>query len=152
MANAPSHDGFSEEERAAMKERAAELKASARRGSGAKKAREDEQDALDKIAEMPESDRAIAETLHAIVRTNAPDLAPRTWYGMPAYARNGKVVVFFKGASKFKVRYTEVGFNEWAHLDEGDMWPTVFAITQMTPEVEERLTALVEKACDARGF
>jgi uncharacterized protein YdhG (YjbR/CyaY superfamily) len=138
--------GFTEEERAAMKERAAELKASARRGSGAGKAEADEQDALAKIAEMADGDRTIAEMLHAIVRANAPDLAPRTWYGMPAYARNGKVVVFFKAAAKFKVRYAEVGFNEWAHLDDGDMWPTVFAVTAMNAEVEKALTALVRKA------
>lgn len=141
-----SHEGFTEEERAAMKSRAAELKASARRGSGAKRAQADEQDVLDRIAEMPHADRVIAETLHAIVAAHAPHLAPRTWYGMPAYAADGRVVVFFKAAAKFKVRYAEVGFNEWAHLDDGDMWPTVFAVTAMNPDVEKALTALVRKA------
>lgn len=129
-----------------MKERAAELKSSARSGSGAKKAAADAQDCLDKIAEMPEDDRAIAEALHAIVGAHAPELAPKTWYGMPAYARDGKVVVFFKGRSKFKVRYAEVGFNEWARLDDGDMWPTAYAVTAMNAAIEERLTALVTKA------
>lgn len=146
MANERSQDGFTEEERAAMRERAAELKASARRGSGAKKAEADEQDALDKIAEMPEADRVIAEKLHAIVKANAPGLAPRTWYGMPAYARDGKVVVFFKSAAKFKVRYAEVGFNEWAHLDDGQMWPTAFAITKLDADVEQAIMTLVRRA------
>ena len=95
---------------------------------------------------MPDADRVIAEGLHAIVTTNAPDLAPKTWYGMPAYARDGKVVVFFKPAAKFKVRYAEVGFNEWAHLDDGVMWPTAFAVTAMNADVEQALTALVTKA------
>ena len=146
MTDDTSQDGFTAEERAAMKERAAELKGAARRGSGAKKAEADEKDCLAKIAEMPDADRTIAEGLHAIVTTNAPDLAPKTWYGMPAYARDGKVVVFFKPAAKFKVRYAEVGFNEWAHLDDGDMWPTVFAVTAMDAAIEEKLTALVKKA------
>jgi uncharacterized protein YdhG (YjbR/CyaY superfamily) len=146
MADDTSQDGFTAEERAAMKERAAELKGAARRGSGAKKAEADAKDCLAKIAEMPDADRVIAEGLHAIVTTNAPDLAPKTWYGMPAYARDGKVVVFFKPAAKFKVRYAEVGFNEWAHLDDGVMWPTAFAVTAMNADVEQALTALVTKA------
>ena len=147
MAKDESHDGFTAEERAAMKERAAEIKASSARGSSAaKKAEADEKDCLAKIAEMPDGDRVIAEALHAIVTASAPDLAPKTWYGMPAYARDGKVVVFFKPAAKFKVRYAEVGFNEWAHLDDGDMWPTVFAVTAMNAAIEEKLTALVTKA------
>jgi uncharacterized protein YdhG (YjbR/CyaY superfamily) len=146
MATDESPDGFTDEERAAMKERAAELKAAARRGSGAKKAEADAKDCLARIAEMPDSDRLIAEALHAIVRASAPELAPKTWYGMPAYARDGKVIVFLKPAAKFKVRYAEVGFNEWAHLDDGDMWPTVFAVTAMTPAIEKRLTDLVERA------
>ena len=146
MSNDESQDGFTAEERAAMKERAAELKASSRRGAGAKKAEADEKDCLEKIAEMPDADRVIAEALHAIVTGHAPDLAPKTWYGMPAYARDGKVVVFLKPAAKFKVRYAEVGFNEWAHLDDGDMWPTVFAVTAMNAAIEEKLTALVKKA------
>ena len=95
---------------------------------------------------MPDSDRAIAEALHAIVAATAPDLAPKTWYGMPAYARDGKVIVFFKPAAKFKVRYAEVGFNEWANLDDGDIWPTAFAVTAMTAAIEEQLTALVRRA------
>ena len=139
-------DTFTTEERAAMKERAAELKSATRRGSGSKKAAADEADALAKIAEMPEADRVIAETLHAIVEETAPELAPKTWYGMPAYARDGKVVVFFKPAAKFKVRYAEVGFNEWAQLDDGDMWPTAYAVIAMNPDVEARLRALVAKA------
>jgi uncharacterized protein YdhG (YjbR/CyaY superfamily) len=139
-------DGFSAEERAAMKERAAELKAATRRGSGAKKAAADAQDCLDRIAEMPPADRVIAEALHAIVAEHAPDLAPRTWYGMPAYARDGKVVVFFKPAAKFKVRYAEVGFNEWANLDDGTMWPTAFAVLTVTPQIEATLTDLVRRA------
>ena len=146
MTDDTSQDGFTAQERAAMKERAAELKGAARRGSGAKKAEADEKDCLAKIAEMPDADRVIAEGLHAIVTTNAPDLAPKTWYGMPAYARDGKVVVFFKPAAKFKVRYAEVGFNEWAHLDDGVMWPTAFAVTAMDADVEQALTALVTKA------
>ena len=139
-------NGFSAEERAAMKERAAELKAATRRGSGAKKAAADAQDCIDRIAEMPVADRVIAEALHAIVAEHAPDLAPRTWYGMPAYARDGKVVVFFKPAAKFKVRYAEVGFNEWANLDDGDMWPTAFAVLAVNPEIEATLTDLVRRA------
>ncbi len=146
MAKAGADDGFTADERAAMKERAAELKASARRGSGATKAAADAQDCLARIADMPDADRAIAEALHAIVAANAPDLAPRTWYGMPAYAREGKVLVFFKPAAKFKVRYAEVGFNEWAKLDDGDMWPTAFAVTAVNPAVEAALTDLVRRA------
>ena len=141
-----SGTGFTQEERAAMKERAAEAKASARRGSGAKRAEADERDALAKIAEMAPEDRVIAEALHAIVQANAPDLAARTWYGMPAYARDGKVIVFFKPAAKFKVRYAEVGFNEWANLDDGDMWPTAFAVTTVNAEIEQALTDLIVKA------
>ena len=140
------NDGFTEEERAAMKERAAELKSSATRGTGARKAQADAQDCLDKIAEMSGTDREVAETLHAVVAEHAPDLAAKTWYGMPAYARDGKVVVFVKPAAKFKVRYVEVGFNEFARLDDGDMWPTAFAVTAMTPTVEKALVDLVTRA------
>jgi uncharacterized protein YdhG (YjbR/CyaY superfamily) len=146
MAKTKSYEGFTEDERAAMKERAAELKSSARGGSAAKKAAADAQDCLDKIAAMPDAERVVAETLHRIVADTAPDLAPKTWYGMPAYARDGKPVLFFKNASKFKVRYNEVGFNEWANLDEGDLWPIVFAVTTMTAKVERELTALVKRA------
>lgn len=139
-------DGFTAEERAAMKERAAEAKRASRRGSGAKKAQADRADCEAKIAEMPENDKTIAETLHQIVADTAPDLDPKTWYGMPAYARDGKVIVFFKPAAKFKVRYAEVGFNEFARLDDGDMWPTAFAVITMTPAVAKKLTTLVKKA------
>lgn len=138
---------FSDEEKAAMKEAAAERRAAASRGTGSRKAQADLQDCLDKIAAMDDGDRAIGEALHAIVTTHAPDLAPKTWYGMPAYANaDGKVVVFFKSAGKFKMRYAEVGFQEWANLDDGDLWPTVFAVATMTPAVEKKLTALVKKA------
>ena len=143
---ATTHDGFTEEERAAMKERAAELKSSARRGTGSKKAEADAKDCLAKIAEMSGTDREVAETLHRVVAEHAPDLAAKTWYGMPAYARDGKVVVFFKPAAKFGVRYAEVGFNEFARLDDGDMWPTAFAVTAMNPTVEKTLVQLVTRA------
>jgi len=146
MTKNQSYEGFTEDERDAMKERAAELKKAARGGATAKKAEADEQDVLDKIAEMPKADQVIAEKLYAIVKETAPDLAPKTWYGMPAYARDGKVIVFFKPAAKFKVRYAEVGFNEWAQLDDGDMWPTAFAVIAMNPAIEKKLTALVKKA------
>ena len=146
MTKNTTYEGFTEEERAAMKDRASELKGAARGGSAAKKAAADDQDVLDKIAEMPEADRVIAEKLYDIVRDTAPDLAPKTWYGMPAWARDGKVVVFFKPAAKFKVRYAEVGFNEWAHLDDDDMWPTAFAVVAMNATIEKTLTALVTKA------
>jgi uncharacterized protein YdhG (YjbR/CyaY superfamily) len=138
--------GFSEQERAAMQERSAELKAAKRRGTAAKKAEADEQDALAKIAEMPDEDRVIAEALHAIVKEHAPQLAAKTWYGMPAYALDGKVIVFFKPAAKFKVRYAEVGFNEFARLDDGAMWPTAFAVLSMDAQIEQRLTDLVRRA------
>jgi uncharacterized protein YdhG (YjbR/CyaY superfamily) len=137
--------GFTAEERAAMKERAAELKATGRRGSGASKAA-GEQDVLAKIAEMSEPDRGLAERLHAIVKASAPDLAPRTWYGMPAYARDGKVVCFFQSAEKFKTRYATVGFSDAANLDEGAMWPTSFALEKLTAAEEARIEALVTRA------
>src|SRR5262245_56020064 len=132
-------ESFTAEERAAMKERARELKA-------AKNKEEAERDVLAKIAEMPTSDRAMAERLHAIVKDNAPGLSPRTWYGMPAYAKDDKVVCFFKAASKFKERYATFGFNETANLDDGAMWPTSWALTQLTAADERRLAALVKKA------
>jgi uncharacterized protein YdhG (YjbR/CyaY superfamily) len=135
--------GFTAEERAAMRERAQELKAEARRGKG--KA-DGEKDVLAKIAEMPEPDRAMAERLHAVVKANAPTLEPRTWYGMPAYARDGKVVCFFTPASKFKERYATFGFNTAANLDEGAMWPTSFALKQLTAAEEAKIAALVKKA------
>jgi uncharacterized protein YdhG (YjbR/CyaY superfamily) len=138
--------GFTDDERDAMKERAKELKASTRR-SGSKTAKADEEgDLLAKIAEMTGSDRAIAERLHAIVKDTAPELASRTWYGMPAYTKNGKVVCFFKPAQKFKVRYAELGFNDAARLDDGAMWPTAYAVTELTPDVEARIAELVKTA------
>jgi uncharacterized protein YdhG (YjbR/CyaY superfamily) len=137
--------GFTDEERAAMKERAQELKAAARRGPHAGKA-DGENDVLAKIAEMPESDRAMAERLHAIVKASAPALSPRTWYGMPAYAIDGKVVCFFQSAHKFKTRYATLGFSDKANLDEGAMWPTAFALRKLTAAEEARIIALVKKA------
>jgi uncharacterized protein YdhG (YjbR/CyaY superfamily) len=137
--------GFTDEERAAMKERAQELKAEARRGSRAKKT-DGESDLLAKIAEMPEPDRAMAERLHAIVKASAPALSPKTWYGMPAYAKDGKVVCFFQSAEKFKSRYATFGFNDAANLDEGAMWPVAFALTELTAGEEARIGALVKKA------
>ena len=134
-----STKGFTPEERAAMKERAKELKAAGRKADG-------ERDVLAKIAEMPEADRALAERIHAIVTAAAPELTPRTWYGMPAYARDGKVVCFFTPASKFKERYASFGFNASANLDEGNMWPTSFAVTKLTAAEEKRIRALVERA------
>jgi uncharacterized protein YdhG (YjbR/CyaY superfamily) len=140
----PSEE-WTDEERAAMKERAQELKAAKRRGSRGGKA-DGESDVLAKIADLPEPDRAMAERLHAIVKANAPDLSPRTWYGMPAYAKDGKVVCYFTPASKFKERYATLGFNAEANLDEGTMWPTSFALTELTAADEERIAALVKKA------
>ena len=126
--------GFTHEERAAMKERAQELKADA------------ESDVLAKIAEMPEPDRAMAERLHALIKASAPALSPRTWYGMPAYAKDGKVVCFFQSAQKFKTRYATFGFSDKANLDEGAMWPTAFALKELTAAEEARIAALVKKA------
>jgi uncharacterized protein YdhG (YjbR/CyaY superfamily) len=135
--------GFTSEERAAMKERAQELKAEAR----ANKSRaEGESDVLAKIAEMPERDRTMAERLHAIVKASAPALSPRTWYGMPAYAKEGKVVCFFQSAHKFKSRYATLGFSDNANLDEGAMWPTSFALKDLTAAEEAKIGALVKRA------
>ena len=134
---------WTDEERDAMKERAKELKAQSRRG--AKKV-DGEQDLLAKIAEMPPADRTIAERIHAVVRAAAPDLESKTWYGMPAYARDGKVVCFFKNAGKFGARYGTFGFEDAATLDEGVMWPTSYAITEVTDEVEKRISELVKRA------
>jgi len=136
---------FTDEERAAMKERAQELKADARRGPRAGKA-DGEQEVLAKIAEMPEPDRAKAERLHAIIKASAPELSPRTWYGMPAYAKDGKVVCFFQSAQKFKTRYATLGFSDRANLDEGHMWPTAFALEELTAAEEARIGGLVRKA------
>jgi uncharacterized protein YdhG (YjbR/CyaY superfamily) len=137
--------GFTDEERAAMKERAQELKAAARRGPRASKT-DGESDVLAKIAEMPKPDRAMAKRIHAIVKTSAPALSPRTWYGMPAYAKDGNVVCFFKSAHKFKTRYATLGFSDKANLDEGAMWPTDFALKELTAAEEARIGALVKRA------
>ena len=136
--------GFTDEERAAMKERAQELKAEVRRGSRAKT--DGESDVLAKIAEMQSSDRVIAERLHAIIKDIAPDLEPRTWYGMPAYAKDDKVLCHFRPAEKFKTRYATLGFSDKANLDKGDFWPVEFALKELTADVEARIAALVKQA------
>src|ERR671916_900864 len=142
--SAKKSEGFTDEERAAMKERARELKAEARAN---KKKAEGESDLLAKIAEMPEPDRAIAERLHEIVKASAPELSPKTWYGMPAYAnRDGKVVCHFQSAEKFNTRYATFGFSDAANLDEGSMWPTAFALKELTAAEEARIGALVRQA------
>ena len=127
--------GFSDEEKAAMRERAREAKG-----------KDGESDLLAKIAEMQEPDRAMAERLHALMKDVAPDLTPKTWYGMPAYAKDGQIVCFFQPAAKFKARYSTFGFNEKANLDDGDMWPTAYALTELTPAAEKKIAALVKKA------
>ncbi len=138
--------GFTAAEQAAMKERARELKLEAKAG----KLRADgEAELLAKVAEMPVAERVMAERLHAIVTATAPTLLPKTWYGMPAYARDGKVVLFFQGASKFGARYSTLGFNDSAALDDGAMWATAYALTTLSPEVEKKITALVKKAVRA---
>ena len=144
-AKSKTSPGFTAEERAAMKDHAQELKTAARRGPRAAKA-DGESDVLAKIAEMAEPDRVMAERLHAIIKASAPALSPRTWYGMPAYAKDGNVVCFFQSAQKFKTRYATFGFSDKANLDEGDMWPTAFALTELTADDEARIGALVEKA------
>jgi len=141
--NAP--EGFTDWERAAMRERAQELKAEASRGTRADK-ESGESEVLAKIAEMPEPDRAMATRLHAIIKASAPALSPRTWYGMPAYAKDGNVVCFFQSARKFKARYATLGFSDKASLDEGSMWPTSFALRELTADDEARISALVKRA------
>ena len=141
-----THEGFTAEERAAMKDHAKELKTAARRGSRADKAAQAEQDVLAKIAEMQDSDRIMAERVHAVITAGAPDLAPKLWYGMPAYALDGKVVCFFQSAEKFKARYATLGFSDLAKLDEGTMWAAGFALTEVTAEVEARIAELVKRA------
>jgi uncharacterized protein YdhG (YjbR/CyaY superfamily) len=131
--------GLSAEERAALKERTRELKAEAEKADL-------ESALLEKIAEMPPTDRAMAKRLHAIVKASAPSLTPKTWYGMPAYARDGKVVCYFQAASKFNSRYATFGFNDTANLDQGAMWPTSFALTELTAADEKKIAALVKKA------
>jgi uncharacterized protein YdhG (YjbR/CyaY superfamily) len=137
MAERKTSKGFTADERAAMRERAKELKAG--KGDG-------ESDVLAKIAEMPKADRVMAERLHAIVKAAAPDLTPRTWYGMPAYAKDGKVVCFFQSAQKFKSRYATLGFSDRANLDKGVMWPTAYALKELTPAEEKKIAALVKSA------
>ncbi|MFI7143794.1 iron chaperone [Nonomuraea sp. NPDC050022] len=139
------YDGFTDEERSAMKERSKELKATARRGSRSAKA-DGESEVLAKLAEMSEPDRATGERLHAIIKANAPELSPKLWYGMPAYARDGKIVCFFQPAQKFKTRYATLGFNDQAYLDDGTVWPTAFALTTLTAEDEARIGELVKRA------
>ena len=134
-----TYDGFTNEERGAMKERARELKAAADKA-------DDEGVVLAKIAEMADADRVMAERIHAVVTASTPDLTPRLWYGMPAYAKDGKVVCFFQPAQKFKARYATLGFNDPAKLDDGTMWPTSFALKELTPADEARVAALVKKA------
>ena len=142
-ANRKKSSGFTDEERAAMRERAKELKADAR----AKKDKADgEADVLAKIAAMPKPDRAMAKRLHTIIKASAPALSPRTWYGMPAYAKDDKVVCFFQSAEKFKSRYATLGFSDTANLDDGAMWPTAFALKELTAAEETRIVALVKKA------
>lgn len=143
MAETKKSEGFTDEERDAMKERAKELKAEAR---ASKDRAAGERDVLAKIAEMPEPDRVMAERIHEIVEASAPELSPKTWYGMPAYAKDGKIVCFFQAAAKFKARYATFGFDQEAHLDEGTMWPTSFALTELTAKDEETIAALVRKA------
>lgn len=137
------------EEREAMKERAREARAEAKRGKGLAAAAADLADVLTKISEMPEPDRAMATRLHELITAAAPELAPKTWYGMPAYAKDGKTICFFQNASKFKVRYNTLGFNEHAALDEGTMWPTSFALIELNDATEARITELVRRAVSA---
>jgi uncharacterized protein YdhG (YjbR/CyaY superfamily) len=136
-----SYDGFTEDERGAMKERAKELKAA----SGGAKA-DEEAAVLAKIAELPDAERAMAERIHEIIKANAPELKPKLWYGMPAYYKDGKNVCFFQGAYKFKSRYSTFGFNDPANLDDGTMWPTSYALTKLTPATEKQLTTLIKQA------
>ncbi|MDX3111671.1 iron chaperone [Nonomuraea angiospora] len=138
-------DGFTDDERAAMKEHAQELKKAARRGAAAKAA-DAERDVLEKIAEMVDEDRVIAERIHAIVKASAPSLTAKLWYGQPAYAKDGKIVCFFQPSQKFKTRYSTLGFNDPANLDDGTMWPTAFALTELTADSEARIAALVKQA------
>lgn len=142
---ASASGGFTAEERAAMQERAKEVKA-ARRRPGAAQEADQLAEVLAKIAAMADADRVLAERVHVIITTAAPELTPRTWYGMPAYAKDGKVLAFFQDAAKFKARYATLGFNDAARLDDGEMWPTSFAITELTPEVEQRIGDLVRRA------
>jgi uncharacterized protein YdhG (YjbR/CyaY superfamily) len=144
-ASGKRYEGFTDEERAAMVDRVQEMKVAGRRGPRADQA-DGESEVLAKIAELPESDRAMAKRIHAVVKASAPDLSPRLWYGMPAYAKDGKIVCHFQSAQKFKTRYATLGFSDAAHLDEGNMWPNAFALTKLTAADEARIGALVKKA------
>jgi uncharacterized protein YdhG (YjbR/CyaY superfamily) len=139
------YEGFSDEEKSAMQDRVEEMKLASRRGPRADKT-DAESEVLAKIAELPKPDRTMAERLHAVIKASAPALSPKLWYGQPAYAKDGKVVCFFQPAQKFKTRYATFGFSDEASLDEGEMWPTAFAITKLTPAEEARIGALVKKA------
>jgi uncharacterized protein YdhG (YjbR/CyaY superfamily) len=144
-AKTKTYDGFTDDERDAMKERAKELKAAGRRGSRTAKA-DGENEVLAKIAEMAEPDRVRAEKLHAVIKASVPSLSATTWYGMPAYAKDGKTICFFQPAQKFKTRYATLGFSDKANLDDGAMWPTAFALTELTADVAARIAALLQKA------
>jgi uncharacterized protein YdhG (YjbR/CyaY superfamily) len=144
-ATGKTFEGFTDEERGAMKQRAQELKAATRRGPRADKA-DGERAVLAKLAELPEPDRVLGQRLHAVITASAPALSPRLWYGMPAYAKDGKVVCFFQSAQKFNSRYATLGFNDTANLDDGAMWPTAFAVRELTAAEEARIGALVKKA------
>jgi uncharacterized protein YdhG (YjbR/CyaY superfamily) len=144
-AQASTYEGFTAEERAAMKSRAQEEK-KARRSTGADRTAQAERDVLTKIAEMREDDRILAGRVHAVISANAPELASKLWYGMPAYARNGKIVCYFQSAEKFKSRFATLGFSDQANLDDGTMWPVAFALTELTPEVEEQISMLLKRA------
>jgi uncharacterized protein YdhG (YjbR/CyaY superfamily) len=144
-AKSKTFEGFTDDELAAMKERAKELKTSAGRGSRPSKA-DGESEVLEKIAEMQEPDRVLAERLHAVIKASAPGISPTTWYGMPAYAKDGKVICFFQPAQKFKTRYATLGFSDKANLDEGAMWPNAYALTELTAADEARIGALMKKA------
>ena len=139
-------EGFSKEERAAIKERAAELRAEKRRSRASDKEAEDTSAVLAAIAQMPDADRVLAERLHAVITETTPGLSPKLWYGMPAYARDGKIVCFFQGAEKFKTRYATLGFNDEANLDDGTIWPTAFALTGLSAADEAMITALLTRA------
>jgi uncharacterized protein YdhG (YjbR/CyaY superfamily) len=144
-ASSSASKGFTDEERAAMRERAQELKTAARRGERARKA-DGESDVLAKIAEMQQPDRVMAERVHSIIKASAPGLTPRTWYGMPAYAKDGNVVCFFQSAQKFKSRYATLGFSDKANLDDGSMWPTAFALKKLSSAAESQIATLVKQA------
>ena len=145
MSTAKTYEGFTAEERAAMKDRAQELKAAGRRGSRAAQA-DGESELLAKLAEMNEPDRVLGERLHAIITATAPSLTPKTWYGMPAYAQDGKIICFFQSAQKFNSRYAMLGFSDKANLDDGAMWPVYYALTELTAATEARIVALVKQA------